>query len=52
MALTHRDRLNRRPIAELRDAGLLICHCLAPVPVWLALWQDYECARCGRPVMW
>ena len=39
-------------IEELRERGSLVCRCSTPEPIWLALWQDYECQRCGKAILW
>ena len=39
-------------MTRLRDMGLLICHCANPKMVHLPLWDDYQCGRCGRAILW
>lgn len=40
------------PLDVLRDQGHLVCRCSTPEPIWLRLWADYECGRCGKAMVW
>jgi len=37
---------------EARQQGRLLCQCKKQKRVWLELWEDYECGRCGKAILW
>lgn len=41
-----------RSMRRRRDLGMFVCRCSIPEPVWLHLWRVFECAHCGKAIIW